>query len=53
MAMLTPSSVLAYWLRGSMTGISYAPGLSLSRCHSGHQQALPARSDCVPGLGGC
>ena len=32
-AMLTPSSVLAYWMRGSMAGILYASGLSLSRYH--------------------
>ena len=31
--MLTPSLVLAYWICGSMAGILYASGLSLSRCH--------------------
>ena len=31
--MLTPSLVFAYWMRGSMAGILYASGLSLSRCH--------------------
>jgi len=31
--MLTPSAVLAYWMCGSMAGILYASGLSLSRCH--------------------
>ena len=30
-AMLTPSVVWAYWMRGSMAGILYASGLSLSR----------------------
>ncbi len=29
-AMLTPSLVLAYWMRGSMAEILYASGLSLS-----------------------
>ena len=31
--MVTPSLVWAYWMRGSMAGILYASGLSLSRCH--------------------
>ncbi len=31
--MLTPSVVFAYWMRGSMAGLLYASGLSLSRCH--------------------
>ena len=49
--MLTPSLVLAYWMRGSMAEILYASGLSLSRRHSGHQQALAAVAAIV-GLGG-
>ena len=32
-AMLTPSLVWAYSICGSMAGILYASGLSLSRCH--------------------
>ncbi len=45
--MLTPSLVLAYWMRGSMAGILYASGLSLSRCHH-HQTAA-----VTPGGAGC
>ena len=40
-AMLTPSLVCAYWMRGSMVGILYASELSLSRCH------LPAGGGCL------
>ncbi len=39
--MLTPSVAWAYWMRGSIAGILYASGLSLSRC-IGHQQAVAA-----------
>ncbi len=35
MAMFTPSAVWAYWMRGSMAGILYASGLSVSRSASG------------------
>ncbi len=45
--MLTPSAVLAYWMRGSMAGLLYASGLSLSRCHtrgSTKPRACPPRS---------
>ncbi len=49
--MLTPSLVFAYWMCGSMAGILYASGLSLSRCHSGHQQALAAAHAAIVRLG--
>ncbi len=59
-----PSLVWAYWMRGSMAGILYASGLSLSRCHwmdraisrrwLVRQEALATVGPaCALGLGGC
>ena len=48
--MLTPSFVLAYWMRGSMAELLYASGLSLSRCH--YQQAVAALARRKVRLGG-
>ncbi len=45
--MLTPSLVWVYWMRGSMAGLLYASGLSLSRCHRPSAGGRLARQEAL------